>query len=229
MQRKMQVASIARHSVAMFCAMVISGAAFGQAEPASTTGTLLQGGGSAACPPHLDAFGCCLYKSCSSPAGAGCVAFCALGKILTGGIGVFEPGAHTVTKFTSGNAVFHPEFEVDDAAVYFRFDDSGAAQEIVIRAGYYEIDGDKASFRRDGQDLGSAQFYLAKYNEMLSNADPAQWTRLGPGKFDESSGTWEIALDADVGSDGRDYVVRATLVDRLGHEDTAFAVVIGRR
>lgn len=218
-----------RQIAAVFCALIICGTAFGQSQPEPPTGALAQAGASATCPPHLDAFSCCLFKTCDSPAGPGCVAFCALGKVLTGGIGVFDPRVDTVTRFSSGNAVSHPEFKIADAAVYFRFGEAGETRDVVLRAGYRVIHDNDSYFRKDGREIGSPEFYIAAYDELVSSSTPGEWTRLGRGRFDESSGLWQLPLGSDVALDGRDHVVRATFVDRLGHQDDAFAVIIGKR
>lgn len=142
----------------------------------------------AACPPcpagsdtETCVFNCCLAMTCSSPAGPGCIAFCALGKILTD---VFDDDEGFALMFDTGVSPFDPD------------DPSCALQQgagvltglgngpVELVAGFYNV-GSK-SFDEVWADRPDKVSFFYKPLTDFSRDAVNGWTRIGAASFDSA-------------------------------------------
>lgn len=176
------------------------------------------------CPPCSGdadscAFSCCLFQNCSSPAGASCVAFCALGKVLTD---IFGSGTD-ITKFTSGEHIDEPEFCVKDASLYRMFDAAGNRKPVVLKAGYY--DHKSGSFIFKPEASVGPEFSIVEYESFINSPDTAEWVPMGYGSFNRANNTWELPVEETmVLNPTSNYVVKADFAEKGKY---SVAVIMG--
>jgi len=170
--------------------------------------------------PDICAYNCCLFQNCSSPAGAGCVAFCSYGWLL---VEIFGNG-DTGPAFKSVIGQTRADCHGDDKVGVISLPPVGSRFTTKkVEIGLISIS-DKKFLTTPGEVV-SVLVEVAGMQDYKKSDGRPRWRTPGSASFDTRAGAW--VLDWHLSTyDLTEYVLRARFTLRNGRVQEARAVAL---